>query len=175
MKRGYTPFEVHRTTRNYVTYRLRVAKKEYFHNLFISLKKNIKKTWKVINDTLKPNRSNKSSNIGKVVYNNTEFEGSNVCHAFNEHFASVGKVINDAFDGGVNNNSSLQEFLSNSIVINDTTSNEIVNIIMEMKDKPCHISAIPNKILKNICNIIAPVLSKIINKSLNQDKYFLTY
>ena len=37
-----------------------------------------------------------------------------------------------------------------------------------MKDKPCHISAISNKILKNICNIIAPVLSKIINRSLSQ-------
>ena len=35
-----------------------------------------------------------------------------------------------------------------------------------MKDKPCHISAIPNKILKSICNINAPIVTRILNESL---------
>ena len=127
MKRGITPPEAHRTVRNYVTDRLRVAKKEYFSNLFISLKKNIKKTWKVINDTLKPNRLKKTNCIRKIFYNNVEYEGNLVCQAFNEHFATVGKVINDALvDGGVG--CSLQESLSDTIFIDDTTSNEIISI-----------------------------------------------
>ena len=49
----------------------------------------------------------KNNNIKKVVYNNVDYEGTRVCQAFNEHFATVGKVINDALVGG-GNGSSLQ-------------------------------------------------------------------
>ena len=89
---------------------------------------------------------------------------SSICEAFNEHFASVGKRINDSFSN-MGAGGSLEGSVPNSIFISDVSENEVKNIILSMKDKPCHTSVIPNQIFKSIINIITPILTKIVNKS----------
>ena len=52
-----------------------------------------------------------------------------------------------------------------SIFLTPVSDTEISYIILNLKNKPCNIDAIPNKIFKSIHNIIAPPLTKIINNS----------
>ena len=165
MKQGDFRQEPFRVFRNYVTNCLRNAKKQYYNNLFLSIKNNIKKTWQTINNTLKPFRSRNSNLIEKIVYNNVETRGSEVSEAFNWHFASVGERINRSFQS-TGARCMLQSSTPNSIFISDVSTDEIINIVTSMKDKPCHISALPIKILKSIINIIAPFIAKILNISL---------
>ena len=79
MKRGIILPETYRLFKNYVTSKVRNAKKLYYHNLFHSLKSNIKKTWKTINNTIKPSRCKSKKLIESVVSNNTEHQGSSIC------------------------------------------------------------------------------------------------
>ena len=57
--------------------------------------------------------------------------------------------------------------VTNSIFFRDTSAFEINKIIMKMKNKSCHISTYPVKILKLICDIVSPILSIIVGKSLS--------
>ena len=56
--------------RNYVTSKIRTAKKEYYHKLLHDINKDIKKTWSVINDIIRLNCIKNSSNIKSILCNN---------------------------------------------------------------------------------------------------------
>ena len=152
--------------RNYVTGEIVLSKKKYYSDLLDGVRNDMKKTWNIINGILKPNRNGKNYNIKSILSQGTFFDNDvAISNLFNKHFSSIGSSISNTFPP------TNHEILSNvnihqSIFFRNVSAIEISNIIDRLKNKSCHISSYSSRILKQICSIIAPVLSNIINKSL---------
>ena len=165
MRRGAIETSDYNAFRNSVTSVIRTAKAEYHKSLFRNIRDNAKKTWRAINNVLKPARSINIKIIKSVIYNDMEWEDdSAICNAFNDHFVSVGGKINDCY-GNDRIQCTVQEATPNSIFLSWVTESEVSRIILALKDKNCNISAYPNKILKSIHRLVAPIIAHIINVS----------
>ena len=93
-----------------------------------------------------------------------------VCNAFNEHFASVGRRINEAF-GESEIQYTSRETVTNSIYLSGVTELEVSSMILSMKNKKCDISVYPNSIFKSIHIIEAPIIAHIIGVSFREGAF----
>ena len=83
--------------RNDVTNTLRSARFNYFKNKFDEYKNNMKKTWTLINDIMRPNKS--SRNILELKFGNTVLtKNEDMANALNEYFVNVGVSIAQGID-----------------------------------------------------------------------------
>ena len=77
--------------RNFVTNKVRWTKSNYYHNLLIEIKKNIKKTWNVINSLIKPSHNSCKKEISSILFEDELYsDNQSVANVLNNHFASVG-------------------------------------------------------------------------------------
>ena len=153
--------------KNYVTNLIRLNKKIYYKNLLISVKSDIKKTWKIINSVLKPDQTRKKVNVKSLFHDNILYESNeDIANTFNSYFSSIGHQIASSFHSNANNNINNIHSISNSLFFRSTSKLEINRLIQNMKNKSSPISTYPVKVLKYISEIISPILVSIFNKSL---------
>ena len=156
-----------RTFKNHVTDLIKYAKKDYYNNLFNTIKNDTKRTWKIINNIIKPSRKNNSNLIKTILFNNRIYdEPDKIASLFNAHFSTIGKKISESFQntsnaGQTNNIRSPVNSFSFSYV----TPQNVKLAILSLKNKSCHISMYPVSILKLLEPILSPILASIINKS----------
>ena len=156
---------IYRTFRNYVTKKLRLAKAGYFSMKFELYKSNMKKTWEMINELIKPNDV-AGRKCPKIIVNDCELSTSEACNAFNDFFVNVGSNIANSLP--MLTNSHLHMLPGNylhSFFFPDVTSAEIKEIIMNLKNKNSDVNCFPVRALKYIVDLISPILSSLINKS----------
>ena len=160
--------------RNFVNGLIRKSKKEYYDKLFEKYKNDIKSTWRTINSILNPDKMyNKSQLIKKLIYKNEELtENTSIANAFNEYFCNIGKSVSERY-ATINSNNDFNHLFYlndnnfvNSFYFRPCTSSDIVTIIKSFKNKKAHINQIPVAVMKYISNIVSPIISNIINKSI---------
>ena len=160
--------------RNFVTYQIRNSKKEYYSKLFENYKNDIKSTWRLINKILRPNSKNKRKSIKKIIHNNyTYTENKDIANVFNEFFCNIGRKTSSNYGISEEHNNDHLKYLAdnnymNSFSFRPSTPIDIALIIKSLKNKRTHINEIPIHVLKFIANIISPILSNLINKSIEQ-------
>ena len=162
------PKKTYSNFRNFVTKKIRKAKFDYFEQKFNSVRNNIKQTWRIINDVLKPRNKSRQNIIKKIIVNNSIYErGEDIANIFNDFFVNVGKDIADSVDSGPDDHLKYLNHINqpNSFFFRPITPNETYAIINTLKNKPSSINNFSIKILKFISKIICIPLTNIINQS----------
>ena len=170
LRKLVTPRE-YNFVKNQVTNKIRRAKREYYENLFETLKLNMKKTWSTINNIISP-QLDKKVEIKNIIFNDTTYtEGFDIANIFNHHFSTIGQTIDQSIPAP-NNNSNIPDYLSNvsfrdSFFFNPVTCITIEKIISNLKNKTAHVSTYPISVIKYLSSLISPILCSIFNKSIS--------
>ena len=90
-----------------------------------------------------------------------------ICERLNQHFSTVGSRISNEFNNTTHEITS-QNQIQNSLFFRNVQPSDITAIIDNMPKKSAPINTYSMRIIKAIKHIISPVLSIIINKSLQQ-------
>ena len=153
--------------RNFVTSKIKLAKKNYYYNLLESIKTDIKKTWGVINKLLKPRNGQNKKQIASLKFgDNMHSDSQSISNILNEHFASVGRSISNAFADIINTDTFDNiPYQPTQMELENTSAFEVFKVINSLKNKSCPVSSYPVKVLKYISDIISPILADIMNIS----------
>ena len=170
-KRNLISINFYNSFRNGVTKRIRLAKQKYYDKLFDDIKNNLKKTWQTINSILSRNSTKRKQCIKSLIVEGiTLSDNIEIAEAFNKHFSTVGKVIDESIPNQGNQNNHLNYTAplptSNSFFLAPVTPSIIKLIIERMKSKSTHLDTYPIKVLKYLVDIISPILCNIVNLSL---------
>ena len=172
-KNGIISHECYKRIRNQVTNQLNESKKIYFHNLLYQSKNNMRKVWNILNGIMKPKQNANDRNIKSLLINGETFDdNTTICNVLNDHFSTIGSKISDEFITTPHRIISLNQ-IQNSLFFRNVLPSDVSSIITSLKNKTAPIHTYPVKILKELKTIISPILSDIINKSLQQG-YFPT-
>ena len=144
-----------------MTQQIRDTKATYFNNQFDSCKNNIRKTWKVINNTTKKQKLSKQTTI---------FENGNVIktedapNKFINYFSSIAQALVseiptvDVSAGTYLNNSKYSSFFMSPIV-----SQEVEKAIINLKNNGSGLYKVSSLVLKDVKSTISSTLSTIFN------------
>ena len=162
--------EKYKKYRNFVTIKVRQAKREYFNRIFNESKDNIKLTWKLINNLLNKNKKNEDKKIESLEINNeTMINKQEIANSFNDFFVSIGtKLKNSKINSTAH---SYQDYLKSpnkqTIFLKPITSDEIITIVDKMKNNTSSgIDEIDVKVVKYVISLICVPLASIFNDCL---------
>ena len=155
--------------RNSLTTIIRKAKESYFKNRFSNSVNDSKATWKLINSMLTCNRR-KGNNVIKLRGDNAELidDPKLVADEFNDYFSNVATNLDSQIPLTNTSPMSYVNSIQNSMLLFDTSEEEVLDLIRKFPNKGCHLNAIPSFIYKNVATIIAPLLCKLVNISFNE-------
>ena len=144
---------------------LRMSKTSYYKTKFDDCRQDLRKTWSIINNTINPGR--KRSSILKLYINNkTLTEPFEIAEALNSHFAGIGLALQNALP--YRDENSYRRYLPprklNSIFLNPSTSNEVKNIIRDIKNTKGNAHSLSARILKENSDSLSTPISFIFNK-----------
>lgn len=150
--------------RNSVNKKIKSAKNEYYRNKFIEYKHDMRATWGLINEII----GKKTYNIDENILKN--FKGHNlntILHNFSTKFNdNVNKIIHICNIKTIN---ILEPTQPNSMFFAQITEDEINSILMNLNTKKSPgVDGIRPQDLKNNAKILTPVITKLINSSLNE-------
>mgnify|MGYP001950330936 CR=1 FL=1 len=161
--------------RSFVTNKIKYAKKKYFEKKFNDVKSDIKETWKIINNVLKPKMNRQKKSINKIIINNETYENpKDISNKFNNYFTNIGKTVADSVEShDFNDHKNYLNHLNqqNSFFFRPILPTEISTIIKSLKNKSNNINKTPMKLFKVISNLISVPLANIINKSLETGNF----
>ena len=169
--------DTYKRFRNFVNSQIRHSKREYFETLFEKYKKDVKMTWNTINTILKPNKNSKYKSIKKILYKNqTLTENIDIANAFNDFFCNIGKEITKKYSSKNFNSSDHMKYFNdvnfiNSFFFKPSNAHDISSIISNLKNKKTHFNVLPVSALKFVSEIISPIISNILNKSLETSNF----
>ena len=159
--KGRIDRKIYTDFRNDLTSQIRKAKASYFEDKFNMCKGNIKKTWNIINSTIKKQKTSK-----KVVIcdNDNVINNEDVPHKFINYYSNIANtivseipVVNENFESFLGD-ANISSFFMSPIVNHD-----VENAIEDLKDNGCGIFKIANSVLKDVRFTISNSLSKIFN------------
>lgn len=156
--------------RNKVTNQIRVSERTYYRGKFEEFKGNARKSWELINSVLKGGSPTDSFSVINSVYGNS---AKNTAKAFNDYFVDVGRDIAENIDASPTDPLGyLKGNFPQSFRLFETSPDEVVNVILGLKEKKCNtLEQIPVHVIKYISSIISPHLSSIINQCFSQGKF----
>ena len=156
--------------RNKLTHLISIAKKQHYDKLLTN-SNDPKNTWKIINKVIGKNK--KATTLpDKLKYNNTtQTDPQLIANSLNKYFSEIGKSNYDHIDyNQINNN--ISHKITNSLLLYNTTPEEISLVIKNMKNKnSLGPDQIPMCVLKQINSQVSQVLSYLINKSIQTGIY----
>ena len=153
--------------RNLLTRLQDKAKTNYYMHSFNVNKNDSTNTWKLINEIINQKSTSKfPSNIRH--YNTSISCQKSICDILNNHFVNVGPNLANSIPSYANSYSDyLCNRISNSIFLDNTDPEEISKIISSLNiKKAVGPDGISSKILHILKSVISPLLSNIINKSM---------
>ena len=151
---------------------MRVAEKNYYKQQFEQCKNNIKRTWNIINSTIKPGK--RYSAILKLYHEDkTITDPQQIANTLNNHFAGIGLALKNALPN--RNNNSYRRYLSpavpNSIYLQPSRASEVRSIIMGLKNVSSNSNTISTKLLKDNSDALSDPISFIFNNIINSGQY----
>ena len=157
--KGRIDVKVLKDFRNVLNKQLRDAKSNFYDNEFNQCNGNIKKTWDIINETIKKKKSMKNINIVK---NDQIVNPSDVSNKFSTFFATIAdKLVSEIPDTNVNTMSFLRNRVSNSFFMPAINPNDINNAISGLKDNGCGLYKVATSVLSESKSIINKPLAYI--------------
>ena len=155
--------------RNRVTNLIRDKRKAYFANKFERVRNDARRTWTLINDTIKPCSNRKRGDIRELLIDGSSVSNPTlIANKLNDHFSTVGRNVANS----ITSLSHHREFLSgnypNSFFLPIVTNSDVIHYIDSLKNKKCPNDCLPAAILKRISHIVAPVLCHLFNESISQ-------
>ena len=82
--------------RNRLNNEIRYAKKDYYHKLFLNIKKDLKQTWIAINKVLNTKSIKQNFNTKSLLFNNRLYtDDFGMSQAFNDNFATIATNISE--------------------------------------------------------------------------------
>ena len=159
--------------RNFVSSKLRQAKKDFFYKRFIDVKSNSKSTWNLINMLLKKNIK-KSVNIDTICIGNKQLTNTvDITNAFNNFFVNIGEKLLENQAGICHNsfNSYLTNPNNHTAFFKPITVSEILKIVNDMKNETsAGIDSVNIKVVKRVICFISEPLCIIFNQSLSSGR-----
>ena len=169
-KREYNYF------RNLVNCQIRKSKLDYYRRIFSEIKNDLKQTWKVINKVLSTNRSRRNFSIKSLVFNDQLYtDDYQISQVLNEHFTTIAEKIRETLPSPTTANGFTQ-YLNQStpsipFTFHRVTPADVEEIINSLKNKKPSNKTYSTVALKFIRNLISPLLSHLINKSISSSQY----
>ena len=162
-KDGLIDFDIYRNYKNYLSTRLKSAKKNYYNNVFNTCRGNLRKTWNNINSTLKGKKN--EGNVSLVDDDGIESsDNKHVADMFSKYFSSVATDLEKKIPDPVTNPMDyMGPIINESFYAHPSEPEEVLNLIMSLPNKSSNINSIPLFIYK----IIAPELSILISELFN--------
>ena len=164
----YQEYKLHRQTLKRL---INIAKKKYFSNKVSEYSGNSKKLWEIIN-----NIRGKSKHEIKPCFKLDDrkiTERRLIANKFNKYFVSIATKLNDGYtndgiplEGLPSFTDYLPKTCPTSIYLSDSSPNEIMEIIDELKNGKS--SDIPISIIKKSSCIISPHLAKLFNECMQE-------
>ena len=158
--------------RNFVTSKIRNAKKDYYENKFSEFKNDTRKTWNIINNIMR-NKSKAELSIRELI-----IDGESCCdpldisNKINDHFCNIGSNIAKSFKSNINDHKKYLPISNpSSFFFTPVIPHDIKSVIQGLKAKKSNIDTYGIIILKYLVNIISPVLASLINKSLTSGTF----
>ena len=151
---------------NQLKHTIENARKAYYLRKFQISEKDPKATWKIINSLIKPISKR---NFYKLKEEGMEIlDSEKIAKIFNSHFISVApdlaakipKTDADPLHHVRHHERSFQFY--------ECTPQEIESIIFSLKSKRCAPQEIPVSLLKQIVDIISPIISQLVNASVSK-------
>ena len=152
--------------RNKITAQIRQAKAKFYDQEFVKCQSNIRKTWKIINNTIR--RKIKETRVS-LSENNDIIESSQVPDKFIDYFSNIAKDLVSK-----NNHSStkietyLKNRISNSFHMSEIFEKDISDAIANLKCNGQGINKISANILKQVKGNLTRPLCSVFNKCINQ-------
>ena len=159
--------DTYRSFRNKLTDQIRKAKANYYENEFKKNSANLRKTWSIINEILKPKKTNQTINL-------TEENGNKVCNEnvsvkFVDYFTNIAENLTSQLPNTPTNPVDfLRNRNPNTFVFIPASDKEIEDVISDLKDNGAGVNKISNSVLKYVSKELTPILSKIVNICINQ-------
>ena len=153
--------------KNKLKHLIRLSKKKFYNNYFLTNKNDTKKTWMGIKQiiTIKPQCSHSPS---KLKNNETEItDATRIANEFNEFFANVGTYLaNKISSVDATPADYLPPNLTSNFDIFPTSASEIEEEILNLKSKKASGSfSIPTKTLKLLRDLLCKPLEILYNRS----------
>ena len=161
--------ETFNRVRNRVTKLIRDKKQQYFSSKFERIKGDIRRTWSLINDIVKPCNNCERGVISKLLVDGTEINNTlQIANVANEYFSNIGSNIANSISNPPNYRDFLAGNYPNSFFFPPTNTVEVTEYIRSLKNKKCSIHCLSPLVLKQLTYIIAPVLTFLINLSISK-------
>ena len=170
MKKGQLSQQFYNKYRNHVTYAIKTLKKQYYNNAFVTMKSDIKGTWRLLNEIL--DRKQKDSISELLINGETSSDPVLIANTFNNFFSSISSELRDSLPP-VNNSNPFNILPScrNSIFLIRSTASEVASVINSFENKKCNTGDIPFKILKSVSPLISDHLSALFNLMIEDGCY----
>ena len=169
--KNHVPRKVYTDFRNSLNKQITVAKEKYYEKEFNNNEKNVKKTWSLINNVLKPKNVKPKISISDK-NTGVEIKDSDVPNHFIEYFTSIAEELTSQMpDNSPNVTKYLKNRVQSSFFFAPCTPTDISKAISDLKDNGKGLYVISNSVLESSSHIISPILSHIANLCL-KDGYF---
>ena len=170
-EKNYVSKKVYKDYRNILNKQINEAREKFYENKFKNNESNIKKTWSVINNVLKPKyKSPKISISDKST--GKEINDSDVPKKFIDYFTTIAEKLTSQMPSVPTNVSSyLRNRVQGSFFFTPCESNEVLKSIFNLKSNGKGLYVISTTVLESCGHIISPIISHIINLCMN-DGYF---
>ena len=158
--------------RNIVNHIKNHEKRSFYREFFAKVGKNSQLLWNVVNNMLK--KSNNRHGVPELLQGNKMLKSDvEICNAFNNHFASAGKKVQESITGTELRQS--KPFISRvdkGMTFCHVTESEICRLVDKIKPKTSTgFDGISNWLLKKLISVIKHPLCCIFNKSLESGIY----
>ena len=159
--KGRIDRRIYKQFRNILTQQIRDAKATYFNSQFDRCKSNIRKTWKIINNTTK-----KPKIAGQTIIceNENVVKNENVPNKFIDYFSNIAnKLVSEIPPVDVSSASYLSNSNYSSFFMSPIVNKEVESAIKNLKDNGSGVYKVSTVVLKDVKSTISNTLSTIFN------------
>ena len=160
-----------------LTHLMKLAKQEYYSNLFKKYNNNSAKTWKTINNLVNfkkiPCKGSISSNSFKINGKEYNAYSEDFANLLNNHFSSIGtEMANQIPPSDISYTSYIKTSCVSSMVLREINEDEVAEEINNLKMKSaCGLLQISTKFIKMSKNVISLLLAQIFTKCIEQETF----
>ena len=153
--------------RNRLTALIRLSKKNFYYKTFSDFKSNTRKLWKTINHLT--NSSSSPPNTRHILLDNKLLSSDNeIANAFNSYFSKIALNLDSELPPA---RSDPLQYLTgnfpNSMVVPETTIQDIVAVLKTLKTKPCSVDDFSVYIIKANSHLLVQPLALLFNQSIS--------
>ena len=162
-------FEEFRVYRNKLNSIIRHEKRKYYKEKFLEYKSDMRKTWQLINEKIRPH-SRKNTSVNCLVLNGENVtEPNEILNAFGDYFSNIGSRLALTMNMQLNSPSVPvnEQHAENSFSFSEIKPHEIEKVILKLKRSFSKDEfGFSAQTVKQIASSISPLLAHIFNLSL---------